>query len=78
MTNKRNAAKDISKLEGQQRLAKDLHAKLDKDGDALPKTTPDAHYHMAQSKKNVIHIPSWLNTHMDDIALAVSRFQLPK
>ena len=76
MTNKRNAAKDVSKLEAQQRKVKSLYSKLNKDHEDLPQTAPEAHYHMAQSRKNWIHLPSWLNENEGDPALTVSCFRV--
>ncbi|KAL5537155.1 hypothetical protein ACEPAF_978 [Sanghuangporus sanghuang] len=80
-TNKRNAAKDVSKLEGRGRALNRIKSRMDnsvtsKPVESLSKTSPSVHYHMPASQKDSETIGDWIHQHKADAVLRTFRDNL--
>ncbi|KAL5531049.1 hypothetical protein ACEPAG_3925 [Sanghuangporus baumii] len=80
-TNKRNAAKDVSKLEGRGRALNRIKSRMDnsvtsKPVESLSKTSPSVHYHMPASQKDSETIGDWIHQHKADAVLRTFRDDL--
>lgn len=77
-TNKRNAARDISKLEGRSRtlalIEARIHGMASVSGNVSsePRTPPNCHYRMPRSEKDWSNLGHWLRVNGKDRAFQVS------
>ncbi|OCB88193.1 hypothetical protein A7U60_g4712 [Sanghuangporus baumii] len=79
-TNKRNAAKDVSKLEGRARVLELIGPRMSahhpRKTITTPRISPDIHYHMPASEKESTNIGFWLHQNKRDPAVQTFRGDL--